>query len=218
MRKANAPLTILVTGFGPFPGAPFNPTGALVQHLTGIRRPAFATVRCVGHVFPTSYAILDEDFPALLRQHRPDVVLMFGLASRTRHLRVETVARNILSASRPDVTGTRPIRARLAAGKTTTLRTGAPCAELLQAARSARVRAVLSRDAGRYLCNALYWRALEAVALPDSPRLAVFIHVSKVRRHSVPRARNRGRRTSMTDLRRAAEAILRAVIAAARRH
>jgi pyroglutamyl-peptidase len=219
MRKANAPLTILVTGFGPFPGAPFNPTGVLVQHLTRIRRPAFATVRCVGHVFPTSYAILDEDFPALLRQHGPDVVLMFGLASRTRHLRVETVARNILSVSLPDVTGTRPIRARLAVGKTTTLRTGAPCAELLQAARSARLRAALSRDAGRYLCNALYWRALEAVAQPDGPCLAAFIHVPQVGRHSVPRARIRGRRRiSVNDLQRAAEAILRAVIAAARRH
>lgn len=218
MRKANAPLTILVTGFGPFPGAPFNPTDALVQHLTRIRRPAFATTRRVGHVFPTSYSILDEDFPALVRQHRPDVILMFGLASRTRHLRVETVARNILSASLPDVTGTRPAQSRLAAAKTKALQSGAPCARLLQAARSARVRAALSRDAGRYLCNALYWRALEAVAQPDGPRFAVFIHVPKVRRHSVPRARIRRCCIGMSDLHRVAEAILRAVIAAARRH
>jgi pyroglutamyl-peptidase len=218
MRKANAPLTILVTGFGPFPGAPFNPTDALVQHLTRIRRPAFAAVRRVGHVFPTSYSILDQDFPTLVRQHRPDVILMFGLASRTRHLRVETVARNILSASLPDVNGMRPARGRLAAGAVTTLRTRAPCARLLQGARNARVPAALSRDAGRYLCNALYWRALEAVAQPDGPCLAAFIHVPKVRRHSVPRARLRGRRVSMSDLHRGAEAILRAVIAAARRH
>jgi len=218
MPKANAPPTILITGFGPFPGAPFNPTGALVRYLTRIRRPAFAAVRCVGHVFPTSYSILDEDFPALVRQHRPDVILMFGLASRTRHLRVETVARNILSASLPDVTGRRPAQSRLAAAKITALRTGAPCARLLQAARSARVRAALSRDAGRYLCNALYWRALEMVAQPGGPRLAVFIHVPKVGRHSVPRARTRRRCMSMTDLYRAAEAILRAVVAAARRH
>jgi pyroglutamyl-peptidase len=218
MTKANAPLTILVTGFGPFPGAPVNPTGALVQHLVRFRRPALAAVRRVGHVFPTSYAILEKDFPALVRQHRPDVILMFGLASRTRHLRVETVARNILSASLPDVTGTRPARTRLAAGGGTVLRTGAPCVRLLQSARNSRVRAALSRDAGRYLCNALYWRALEAVAQRDGPRLAVFIHVPKVRRHSVPRARTRAPRVSMSDLHRAGEAILRTVIAAARRH
>src|SRR3954470_14786749 len=133
--RTNAPLTILITGFGPFPGAPFNPTGELVQHLARIRRPAFATTRRIGHVFPTSYAVLDNDFPALVRRHRPDVILMFGLASRTRHLRVETIAKNILSGSLPDVTGTRPAQSRVAAGAATTLRTHAPCVRLLQAAR-----------------------------------------------------------------------------------
>ena len=37
-------LTILVTGFGPFPGAPFNPTGPLVERLARLRRPALADV------------------------------------------------------------------------------------------------------------------------------------------------------------------------------
>ena len=32
---------ILLTGFGPFPGAPFNPTMPLVKRLTALRRPAF---------------------------------------------------------------------------------------------------------------------------------------------------------------------------------
>jgi pyroglutamyl-peptidase len=218
MREANARLTILVTGFGPFPGARFNPTGALVQHLTRIRRPAFAAMRRIEHVFPTSYAILDKDFPALMRQHRPDIVLMFGLASRTRHLRVETMARNLLYVSLPDVTGTRPAQTKLAGGEIMALRTCAPCRRLLQAARMARVRAALSHDGGRYLCNALYWRALEAASQPDGPRLAAFIHVPKVPRHSVPRAHLRRRQVNMADLRRAGEAILRAVIAAARRN
>ena len=40
--------TILLTGFGPFPGAPFNPTGPLVEHLARRRHPALAGVRRVG--------------------------------------------------------------------------------------------------------------------------------------------------------------------------
>ena len=35
-------LTVLLTGFGPFPGAPFNPTQALVGRLGARRRPALA--------------------------------------------------------------------------------------------------------------------------------------------------------------------------------
>jgi pyroglutamyl-peptidase len=212
---AGRPLRILITGFGPFPGAPFNPTGALVEHLTRIRRPALAVTERIGRVFPTSYAILDHDFPDLLTKHRPDIVLMFGLAARTRHLRVETKARNILSASLPDVTRTRPAQTRLALAGPATLRTAAPCHRFLHAAKAARMPAALSRDAGRYLCNALYWRALDAVAERGGPKLAVFIHVPKVRRHSIPRARLRRRTMTMADLCRAGEAILRATIAAA---
>jgi pyroglutamyl-peptidase len=215
-RKARQ-LTILLTGFGPFPGAPFNPTGKLVQHLARVNRPAFAGTRRIPCVFPTSYAILHRDFPAAVAKHRPDAILMFGLASHTRHLRVETLAKNVLSASLPDVTRTRPASRKLSAGGATALRTTAPCVHLLQAVRGARVPAALSRDAGRYLCNALYWRALELASQPSGPRVAVFIHVPRVRRHSVPRARMRRRPMSMDELQRAGEAILRAVAAAARR-
>ena len=77
--------TILITGFGPFPGAPFNPTVALVQRLVRLRRPALADVTIVGHVFDTSYAAVDRDLPTLIEKYRPDALLMFELAARTRY-------------------------------------------------------------------------------------------------------------------------------------
>ena len=49
--------TILITGFGPFPGAPVNPTTALARHLARLRRPGLADVRLVGHVFTTGNSI-----------------------------------------------------------------------------------------------------------------------------------------------------------------
>ena len=79
------PLTILITGFGPFPAAPFNPTEALVRRLARVRRPAFAEVRLVPHVFTTSYEAVDRDLPLLIARHAPDAILMFGLAARRHH-------------------------------------------------------------------------------------------------------------------------------------
>ena len=76
--------TILVTGFGPFPGAPFNPTGPLVERLARLRRLALANEKFVLHIFPTSYAAVDRDLPKLIARHRPDALLMFGLAPRAR--------------------------------------------------------------------------------------------------------------------------------------
>jgi pyroglutamyl-peptidase len=180
-RTANTgQLTVLLTGFGPFPGAPFNPTGPLVHRLTALRRPALADVRLIGHVFRTSYAAVDLELPQLIGRHRPDAILMFGLATRTKHLRVETRARNSVSALLPDVEGR--LRGRMiAAGAPPMLAFGPHCARLVAALRAARCSAALSRDAGRYLCNYLCWRALEAAAWPGGP-LVAFVHVPQVRR------------------------------------
>src|SRR5262245_8082270 len=59
--------TILITGFGPFPGAPKNPTGPLARTLARRRRSALADTRRIGHVFRTSYASIEKDLPVLLR-------------------------------------------------------------------------------------------------------------------------------------------------------
>src|SRR5437762_13061544 len=96
--------TVLVTGFGPFPGAPFNPTGPLVERLARLRRPALGDVTIVPHVFQTSYAAVDRELPELIARHKPDALLMFGLAPRAKALRIETRARNALTLL-PDVSG-----------------------------------------------------------------------------------------------------------------
>jgi len=191
--------TILVTGFGPFPGAPFNPTGHLVQTLARLKRPGLADVKLVSHVFATSYAAVERELPALIARHKPDALLMFGLAPRAKTLRIETRARNAL-ALLPDVGGA-SARSKIAiAGP---------------AARAPPVPAILSRDAGRYLCNYLCWRAAEAAVKPGGPRLAAFIHVPPLRRK--PRSRRGMARLDAQDLARAGTRLLLTLTAAARR-
>src|SRR2546421_9450436 len=107
---------VLITGFGRFPGAPFNPSGALALALAKRRRPAFADVRRAVHIFETSYAAVDRDLPTLIARHKPDIVLMFGLAARTPFVRIETRARNTASALFPDVTGVRPAERAIVTG------------------------------------------------------------------------------------------------------
>jgi len=208
--------TLLITGFGPFPTAPFNPTAMLVRRLAREYRPAVTDVRIVSHVFRTSYAAVDDDLPVLIRKHRPDAILMFGLAARTPHLRVETLARNALAAA-ADVDRNKPAARRIAVDGPDVLALRTPTRRLLAAARAARVPAASSRDAGRYLCNYLCWRATVALEKADGPRLAAFVHVPLVRRAPVPTGRTGNRRVTMDDLARAGRAFLR-VIAAEPRH
>jgi pyroglutamyl-peptidase len=204
-----AGLTVLLTGFGPFPGAPFNPTGLLLRRLMALRRPALADVRLVGHVFDTSYAVVDRELPELMARHQPDAILMFGLAPRAKHLRVETLARNAVSGLTPDVEGR--LRGRtIDAGAPPTLTFGAHCRRLLAAARKVRCPTVLSRDAGDYLCNYLCWRAQDAAAKPGGP-LVAFVHVPPVRRGTA------GPALPLDDLVRAGTAILLAMVSEAMR-
>jgi pyroglutamyl-peptidase len=173
-------LTILITGFGPFPGAPFNPTGPLARRLARKRRPALANVRIVTHIFATSYAAVDRELPALIAKHKPGALLMFGLASRSRSARVETRARNSL-APLPDAAGVSIDRHVITVGKPSSIPLPAPWRPLLGAFHGI-VPTALSRDAGRYLCNYLCWRAAELASTGTGLRIAAFIHVPLVRR------------------------------------
>jgi pyroglutamyl-peptidase len=172
-------LRVLVTGFGPFPGAPFNPTTPLVRRLTRLRRPALDDVALKQHIFDVTYQTVDRELPELIAQARPQALLMFGLATRTAHLRIETRARNAASTRFPDAGGNRAQRASILRGADARA-FGPHTINLLHAARATGIDARLSRHAGAYLCNYLSWRAIEATQQPGGPVLASFIHVPLV--------------------------------------
>ena len=206
-------LKILITGFGPFPGAPFNPTGALVE-LLARQSPMPAGTRRVAHVFTTSYDTVDRELPALIAHTRPAALVMFGLAQRTRHVRIETLARNTLSRVLADVAGVLPTTGAIAADGPAALALPAPAQRLLAAARNAGARAALSRNAGSYLCNYLCWRASESATNAGGPAVATFVHVPLVRPLTTTTAGATPR--TLGDLVQAGEAIVAAAATAAR--
>lgn len=209
-------MRVLITGFGPFPGAPFNPTQQLVRRLETLRRPAFDAVDRSSHIFTVSYGDVDRDLPKLLAERRPDVLLMFGLAARTPHVRIETRARNAITTIWPDAAGTRIRLGKIAPGAAEALTFGPHTARLLRAALQTDVAAKSSRDAGRYLCNYVCWRAIEARAASAHPPLAAFIHVPLVPRGTVSRRKGGRPRVSFEQLVDAGEAILLEMLRSAR--
>nr|WP_250152611.1 peptidase C15 [Ancylobacter radicis] len=186
----------MITGFGRFPGAPDNPSASLARALARSRR--FPGAHLTADVLPTLWRTA-EDFPARLERERPDIVLMIGLAARRPHLCVERLGRNGGGVF-PDAGRRRPARRVLAPGGPAGIASTAEPVALLHALRGARVPARLSRDAGRYICNALAYRAYGWARAQG--RLAIFIHVP------LPRPG-----LSLTQMRRALEALLRALIA-----
>jgi pyroglutamyl-peptidase len=199
-------LRILLTGFGPFPGAPFNPTEPLVARLLRLRRPALSDVERSGHIFPVTYSAVDRELPGLLARYRPQAVLMFGLATRTPHVRIETRARNAVTTLWPDADHARARKGSIASGADARS-FGPHTARLLRAAVGTGIDARASRDAGGYLCNYLSWRAIEACS-DKGPRLAAFVHVPLLARGSESRRKGAAARITLEELVDAGEAML----------
>jgi pyroglutamyl-peptidase len=200
-------LRILITGFGPFPGAPFNPTVGLVKRLVQLRRPALDDVEFASHIFHVTYATVDRDLPKLIAGFRPGALLMFGLADRTAFMRVETRARNAVTTTFPDADRNRARKGSIADGADATP-FGPHTAKLLRAARGTGIEARPSRDAGSYLCNYLSWRSIEAVQKENGPRLAAFVHIPLLARGPSSRRKHTAHRITLEELVDAGEAML----------
>lgn len=161
---------LLITGFGPFPRVPDNPSARVARRLASsshLRRILGAAPDCL--ILDTRYAALDTQLaPALARQ--PAAVLMIGVAASRRRVCVETRAVNRVSRLFPDASG--------AVSQSLAFESGAPALRRSPATEAVRVsltraglKVAASRDAGRYLCNAAYFRALAQ----DCP--AIFLHI-----------------------------------------
>lgn len=201
-------LRILITGFGPFPGAPYNPTEKLVARLLRLRRASLDDIERIGHVFPVSYGAVDRQLPQLIADHRPHALLMFGLAARTPFVRIETRARNTITQIWPDAAHTQVRHRNIEPDADATRRFGPHTSRLHQAARNTGIDARLSLSAGYYLCNYLCWRAIEATQIVDGPKLAAFVHVPLVPRGPIERRLRATRGVTFEQLVDAGEAVL----------
>ena len=210
----NRKLGVLITGFGPFPGAPHNPTMPLVKRLVQLRRPAFDDVELSSHIFHVTYRTVDRELPELIARVRPHILLMFGLAGRTDYLRIESRARNAITTSFPDADRSVASKGAIVPGAAAQT-FGPHTAKLLRAARRTGIDARASRDAGSYLCNYLSWRAIEAVNETGGPRFAQFVHVPPLPRDDTARRKGTPRIT-LDELVDAGEAILMELIRLAR--
>ncbi len=207
-------LRVLITGFGPFPGAPYNPTEPLVARLMRLRRPALADVELASHIFPVTYRAVDQELPKLLAKLRPQALLMFGLAARTAHARIETRARNAVTMLWPDAAQTRVRKGSIGLGPDAMM-FGPHTAKLLRAARATGIDARPSRDAGAYLCNYLSWRAIEATGTDKHLQLAAFIHIPLLAR-GASAMRKGVARITLDELVDAGEAMLMEMVKQAR--
>lgn len=170
---------LLVTGFGPFPRVPRNPSERLARAVAAHPRLRLLGIEARALILATTYPAVDAALMPALRDMAPDAVLMLGVAARRRHVSLETRAVNRVSRLFPDASGRVAARLAYRPGEPHVRRARAPVPGLLRALRAAGLDARPSRDAGRYLCNASSYAALGETSAPT-----VFVHVPLPRSHA----------------------------------
>lgn len=179
---------LLVTGFGPFPSMPRNPSGRAAKAVARSPRWRLAGIEAHALVLTTAYGALDAELGPALAE-RTSAVLMVGVAGRSKRIRVERQATDRRSILFPDVEGHAPDRVT-GSGRRRSRRIPVAPKKLLRALRKQNLPSRLSHDAGRYLCNASFFRALGA-GMP-----VAFIHIPKPLRPSRRRTKPRASRLS----------------------
>lgn len=185
----DARTSVLITGFGPFPGVPINATMRLVPTLAADAARAFAGVRIATAILTTEWAAAPRALDGLLAEVRPDLVLHFGVSSRARGFEVEQRAANACMQS-PDAAGLLPPGERLRADGAEHLQVSLPVPHIVARLRARGIPAFISRDAGGYLCNATLYHSLGCAREAPGRRVG-FVHIPATLGR--PGAANRGR-------------------------
>jgi pyroglutamyl-peptidase len=165
---------ILVTGFEPFGGESVNASWEAAKRLDGWR---LREIEAVARLLPCAYEASVAEFIDAFETLRPDAVMMTGQAARRAVVTVERFARNWDEAAMPDNRGAIRRAVRIAGDALDRLEAQAPVLAIAVAIRAAGIRARVSRNAGGFVCNHLYFGALQYLKHRRQASPAVFVHL-----------------------------------------
>lgn len=151
--------TILLTGFGPFPGVPINVSADLVRRTARVARRAFPALHFLSSVLPTEWRRAPMLVATLHERYRPILALHFGVASGAQGLRLEVRAENVCRASR-DAAGMLPPADKLCADGPAERRATINVSAIARNLEAQGLPSTISHDAGGYLCNAVLYQSL----------------------------------------------------------
>ena len=148
---------VLVTGFEAWGEHPVNPSQLVAERLGGV-------------VLPVSYTRAADALRAAIDERDPKLVIAFGLAESRDKVSVERFAHNLDEASQVDDDATSGSGAEIDPAGPLALRSTLPVDAIVATLNEAGIPAEVSRDAGGFLCNHVFYRLLQV-------REGGFVHV-----------------------------------------
>lgn len=175
-RNGKGRPTVLVTGFGPFPGVGHNVSGDLAPALAASATKSFSRYRFVPAVLPVDWRQTPRALAALLARHRPAVALHFGVARSATGFRLETQAHNACRTAE-DAAGRLPLEAALSPAGVDVRVATLPVVAIATRLAAEGLPVTVSENAGGYLCNAVLYQALSYASAAETACRIGFVHI-----------------------------------------
>lgn len=170
--------TILLTGFGPFPGVSQNVSERFVPKLAHLAARRFSAHRVVARILPTEWERATARLETLYERERPKLVLHFGVSAEASSYVLEQVARNACKLAE-DAAGALPPDSVVMKDGAETLVAKLPVDDIVQRLSALRVPIVTSDDAGSYLCNTILYQSLAIAERRGEPDAVGFFHIPR---------------------------------------
>lgn len=174
-------MKILLTGFEAFVSVDENPSQVIVEEFAksiAIDRLDYADLVC--EILPVEYELSKQRICELIDQHKPDAVVMTGVAASRMKINVEFWARNIRTAKIPDNSGVLLKDAPIDSDHPIEhfLPSTLPVATIYLALNRQQIPVERSNNAGGYICNNVFYCAVDHLKKTGRDDvLAGFIHI-----------------------------------------
>ncbi|XP_013192444.2 pyroglutamyl-peptidase 1 [Amyelois transitella] len=174
---------VLVTGFGPFANHPVNASWEAVKLMNKEEIERKHKIEFVPLEIPVTYENVDEFVPALWDTHEPKLMIHVGVSSNAKELTLEMQAHK-KGYQRMDYLDRCPPNHVCPADGAIRMQTRLDIERICKEFNDGnpleeRSSAVVSKDAGRYLCEYIYYRSLSI----DNTR-TIFVHVPDMQIYS----------------------------------
>lgn len=173
--KSIKPL-VLLTGFNAFGGDTHNPSWLAAKALNG----RIIENHCVlAAQLPTEFKASGKQLTALLRKHKPALVICLGLAAGRAGLSLERIAINVQDARIADNAGAQPVDRPIVKNGPAAYFSSLPIKAMLQVITETGVPAEVSQTAGTFVCNHVFYTLMHLLK-KDSRALKVrggFVHI-----------------------------------------
>ena len=153
--------TVLLTGFDPFGDHVLNPSWLAVQALHGRQ---ILGHRVVAAQLPTVFDESRRVLAALIRRHKPSLVLCVGQAGGRHAISLERVAINVNDAPMADNAGAQPIDTPVVKNGPPAYFTSLPIKAMQRALRDEGIAAEISQTAGTFVCNHVFYALMHQLA------------------------------------------------------